>query len=70
MDIADQPEKIGLFLADNRLVPVLEKMAVTLVSEVVPCGISCQQFAHECRQAGSSALQQGICAWLVKSAQA
>ena len=46
MNIADQFQQIGIFLAHNRFVSVLEKMAVTSVPPVEINGIARQQLAH------------------------
>ena len=56
MDVPDKFFKVRLFLADNRLIAVLEQVSRSLVSMVVACGISGQQPGHDggqCNSAGS-----------------
>lgn len=47
VDVADQFEEIRLFLADNGLVAILEKVAGPLVAKVEDHGIAGQKPAHE-----------------------
>ena len=46
MNIPNQFQQIGIFLAHNRFVSILEKMAVTSVPPVEINGIASQQLAH------------------------
>src|SRR3989339_866049 len=58
MDVADQFEEIGVLLADDRFVTVLEEVARALVAEVEIDGIAGQEPAHEEGQTGPARTEQ------------
>jgi hypothetical protein len=58
MDVADQFEEIGVLLADDRFVTVLEEMARALVAEIEIDGIAGQEPAHEEGQTGPARTEQ------------
>jgi len=47
MNVTHQFQQIGIFLAQNRLVAVLEEVAMSSVSAVVPKGITGQKPSHD-----------------------
>jgi hypothetical protein len=47
MDITDQLEEVRIFLAHDRLITVLEKMAHSMVDQVESHRIACQQSPHQ-----------------------
>jgi len=60
MDVAHQFEKIWLFVANDRLVSVLEEMAGTPVPEVEGHGVTGQKAAHEFCQGSLARAQQEV----------
>jgi hypothetical protein len=60
MDVADKFEKIGIFLANNGFVPILEKMTATLVPMVEIHGIACQKASHKDGKLRPVAAQKGV----------
>jgi hypothetical protein len=46
MDIPGQLQKIRILFTDDRLVPVLEKMSLSLMPPIEPNHIAGQDFAH------------------------
>ena len=47
MDIADELFQIGIFLACNGFIAVLESLSVTLVAAIETNGVSCKEFSHD-----------------------
>jgi hypothetical protein len=60
MNVADQLQKIGILLANNLLVKILEEMAHTVVATVEVDGIPGQQTPHETRQFDFTATHQHV----------
>ena len=58
MDVANKLKEVGVFLANDRFVAVLEKMAGAIVPLVEGNGIACQQTAHERGKAGRTAAEK------------
>jgi hypothetical protein len=50
MNVADQFLEIGIFLADDRLVSVLEQVAGSVMAEVEIDSMSSQKTAHKARE--------------------
>ena len=47
MDVSDQYQEVWIFLADNRLVPVLEQVAASFMAFVECDRIACHKAAHD-----------------------
>jgi hypothetical protein len=60
MNIPDQFEKIGVFLAEKGFIPVLEEMAGSVVFSVKVLGISGKQPSHQGREREASASQKQV----------
>jgi hypothetical protein len=60
MDVADKFEEIGIFLADNGFVSILEKMTATLVPIVEIHGIACQKASHKDGKPHPVTAQKGV----------
>jgi hypothetical protein len=58
MDIPHQFEQVGILLAQNRFVPVLEQMAMALMAAVETDGVSGQKPAHNGGKGGTAGSQQ------------
>ncbi|BDV42290.1 hypothetical protein GURASL_12130 [Geotalea uraniireducens] len=50
MNVPNELQKVGIFLADDRLVPILEEMPASIVSEVEDDGVTGQQPTHKRRK--------------------
>jgi hypothetical protein len=61
MDIPDQFQQVGIFLADNGLESVLKKGAMTKVSAIEADDVSGQQPVHEFRKALCACAQEKMC---------
>ena len=46
MDITDQRKKIGVFLAEDRFIPILEEVAMSPVAAVVGDGVTGEKSSH------------------------
>lgn len=60
MDIADKSQKIIVFVAENRLVPVFKEMAGAAVFAVKVVGVPGKEFAHYGGYALFAALEQNM----------
>jgi len=60
VDVTDKLQKIGIFLAQDRLEPVLEKMAVSAVGPVIPESITGQEAAHNGRDGSGTGSEQEV----------
>jgi len=60
VDVSDQLQKIGVFFAHYRLVPILKKMATPMVPPIEGNGISGEQTPHEIRQFSLPRPQQEV----------
>ena len=58
MDIADEFQQIGIFLAQNRFVPVLEQVAHPVVAPIEVYGVTGEQFFHQGRNGNVAGSQQ------------
>ena len=58
MNVADQLQQIGVFLAQNRFVASLKQMADLFVSAVVILGVALLEPLHEFAKGGAGALQE------------
>jgi hypothetical protein len=60
VDVTDKFQKIGIFLAQNGLDPVLKKMAVSAVGSVIPESITGQEAAHDRRDGSGTGSEQEV----------
>ena len=60
MDVAEQLEEIRIFFADDGFVPVLKKMAGSLVAKIEDYGVAGQQAAHKAGEFETFATQQEV----------
>ena len=58
MYVADQLQKIDIFLTKNRLVAILKQMAASVVPAVKGPGITAQQPTHDCGDGNFAGFEQ------------
>ena len=58
MDVADQPQQVGIGIAEDRMIAVLKQMSGSLMAAIERDGVTGEQTAHDRCQAASAGTQQ------------